>query len=84
MVRAHSTGSEDNGIHVGLSGEWPASRQRTQMVHGQKGWWWKANSARRKITAASQYKIFLNIEKPGVHEIMFSQRETVSNSTSSS
>ena len=29
-VRAHSTGSEDNGIHVGIDGEWPESGQRMQ------------------------------------------------------
>ena len=29
-VRAHSSGSEDNGIHVGLDGEWPESGQRMQ------------------------------------------------------
>jgi hypothetical protein len=30
-VRVFSTGTEDNGIHVGLNGEWPESGQRWQL-----------------------------------------------------
>lgn len=29
-VRAYSTGTEDNGIHVGLNKQWPESGQRMQ------------------------------------------------------
>ncbi len=74
-VRAHSTGSEDNGIHVGLNGEWPASGQRMQWCTGKRSWWWESKQRTEKNHCGEPYKIFLNIEKPGVHEIMFSQRE---------
>ena len=29
-VRAYSTGTEDNGLHVGIDGTWPATGQRLQ------------------------------------------------------
>jgi len=74
-VRAHSTGSEDNGIHVGLDGEWPESGQRMQWCEGKRTWWWEAKQRTEKNHCGEAYKIFLNIAKPGVHEITFSQRE---------
>ncbi|MEM6770089.1 MAG: hypothetical protein AAF597_05845, partial [Bacteroidota bacterium] len=39
-VRAYSTGTEDNGIHVGLNFEWPASGQRIQWCEGKNQRTW--------------------------------------------
>ncbi len=39
-VRAYSTGPEDNGIHVGLDGVWPASGRRMQWCEGKNAWTW--------------------------------------------
>ena len=37
-VRAFSTGTEDNGIHVGINGQWPESGQRMQWCDGKNEW----------------------------------------------
>ena len=37
-VRAYSTGSEDNGLHVGLDGKWPEHGQRLQWCKGKHRW----------------------------------------------
>ena len=34
-VRAYSTGTEDNGLHVGIDGTWPESGQRLQWCPGE-------------------------------------------------
>jgi len=41
-ARAYSTGSEDNGLHVGLNGDWPASGQRMQWCQGKNNWRWES------------------------------------------
>ncbi|MEO0795252.1 MAG: DUF5060 domain-containing protein [Verrucomicrobiota bacterium] len=74
-VRAYSTGSEDNGLHVGLDGEWPASGQRMQWCEGKKSWFWGSKQRTSKNHCGEPYKIFLDIEEPGTHEIAFSMRE---------
>jgi hypothetical protein len=74
-VRCYSTGSEDNGIHVGLNGKWPASGQRMQWCAGKKTWHWESKQRTEKNHCGEPYKIYLDIEKPGVHEITFSMRE---------
>ncbi|MGC6456262.1 MAG: DUF5060 domain-containing protein [Coraliomargaritaceae bacterium] len=74
-VRAYSTGSEDNGIHVGLNGEWPDSGRQMQWCEGKKTWRWESKQRTSKNHCGEPYKIFLDIEKPGVHEIIFSMRE---------
>ncbi len=74
-VRAHSTGGEDNGLHVGLNGEWPESGQRLQWCEGKKSWRWESKQRTEAVHCGEPYKIFLEIEKAGEHEIMFSMRE---------
>lgn len=74
-VRAHSTGSEDNGLHVGLNGKWPASGQRLQWCQGKKQWWWESMQRTEQQHCGEPYKIYLDIEKTGVHTISFSMRE---------
>jgi hypothetical protein len=47
-VRAHSTGTEDNGLHVGIDGTWPASGQRLQCCQGKRSWWWESRQRTKK------------------------------------
>ncbi|MFN3150265.1 hypothetical protein [Bremerella sp.] len=74
-VRAYSTGSEDNGIHVGLDGEWPESGQRMQWCQGKNSWRWDSKQRTEKNHCGERYKIFLDIKEPGEHTIEFSMRE---------
>lgn len=74
-VRAHSTGSEDNGLHVGLNGEWPASGQRLQWCEGKRTWRWESKQRTEAQHCGEAHKIFLDIPQPGTHVISFSMRE---------
>lgn len=74
-VKAYSTGSEDNGIHVGLDGEWPESGQRMQWCEGKKSWKWESKQRTAEQHCGVPHQIYLDIEKEGIHEIMFSMRE---------
>lgn len=74
-VRMCCTGSEDNGLHVGLNGQWPASGARLQFTgkHGQ--WQWDSRQRTDKVHTGVLGQIWLDIDKPGLHTIMFSMRE---------
>ncbi len=74
-VRAYSTGSEDNGLHVGLDGTWPESGQRLQWCEGKNSWRWESKQRTQKEHCGEPYKIYLDIEQPGLHTIEFSMRE---------
>ncbi|MEQ8211318.1 MAG: DUF5060 domain-containing protein [Lacipirellulaceae bacterium] len=74
-VRAYSTGSEDNGIHVGLDGKWPESGRRMQWCVGKNQWFWESRQRTAKQHCGVPHQIFLNIEKPGEHTVSFSMRE---------
>lgn len=74
-VRMNCTGSEDNGIHVGLDGVWPESGARMQFTgkHGQ--WQWDSRQRTAKVHTGVLGKIWLDVDNPGLHTIMFSMRE---------
>ncbi len=74
-VRAFSTGSEDNGLHVGIDGEWPDSGQRLQWCEGKHTWRWESKQRTEKQHCGEAHKIFLDIKRPGEHVISFSMRE---------
>lgn len=74
-VRAHSTGTEDNGVHVGLNGEWPATGQRIQWCEGKFQWYWSASQRTDAVHCGVPHRIYLDIEEPGLHTIQFSMRE---------
>lgn len=74
-VRAYSTGTEDNGIHVGLNGEWPESGQRMQWCTGKKQWTWDSKQRTQEVHCGVAEQIYLEIPSPGWHEITFSMRE---------
>jgi hypothetical protein len=74
-VRAYSTGSEDNGLHVGIDGTWPESGQRLQWCEGKNSWRWESKQRTNKQHCGEPYKIFIEVEQPGLHNIEFSMRE---------
>lgn len=74
-VRAYSTGTEDNGLHVGIDGHWPASGQRMQWCEGKRSWWWESKQRTQEQHCGEPYKIYLDIEEAGEHTIQFSMRE---------
>lgn len=73
-ARTHSTGGEDNGLHVGLDGQWPPSGQRMQWTAKRK-WVWGSKQRTKQQHGGERYKLYLDIEKPGLHVITFSMRE---------
>ena len=74
-VRAHSTGSEDNGLHVGIDGEWPDNGQRMQWCAGKHTWRWESKQRTAKEHCGVPHEIYLDIKKAGEHVIHFSMRE---------
>ncbi|HIG31069.1 MAG TPA: DUF5060 domain-containing protein, partial [Verrucomicrobiales bacterium] len=74
-VRAFSTGNEDNGLHVGIDGKWTASGQRLQCCEGKRTWRWDSQQRTQKNHCGEPHKIYLDVEKPGLHTIQFSLRE---------
>ena len=74
-ARAYSTGSEDNGIHVGLNGEWPEHGQRMQWCEGKKRWTWESKQRTKDEHCGVPKQIYLDIKKAGIHDIQFSMRE---------
>ncbi|WP_020567339.1 hypothetical protein [Neolewinella persica] len=74
-VRAFSSGAEDNGIHVGLNGEWPESGQRMQWCEGKKQWTWDSKQRTKEVHCGEEKLLYLDIPEAGVHKISFSLRE---------
>lgn len=74
-VRAYSTGSEDNGIHVGIDGMWPESGQRMQWCAGKHGWRWESKQRTAANHCGEAYKIYLDVPTAGEHTVHFSMRE---------
>lgn len=74
-VRAYSTGSEDNGIHVGLDDRWPPSGARMQWCKGKKKWWWESRQRTEQEHCGVENAIYLDVRRPGRHMVSFSMRE---------
>ena len=73
-ARAFSTGTEDNGFHIGLNGNWPESGQRWQTVI-KKRWHWECKQRTEKVHVGVPMQLFLEIPSAGEHEILISMRE---------
>lgn len=76
-VRALSTGTEDNGIYVGLNDDWPASGLRLQFCTAGQGWRW---SSRQRDSGSNgpcgvEKTIWLDVANPGINTVKFSARE---------
>ncbi|MGD1889906.1 MAG: hypothetical protein ACFB15_04805 [Cyclobacteriaceae bacterium] len=74
-VRTHTSGTEDNGIHVGLNGEWPETGQRMQFDGNKQQWSWESRQRTEEVHTGVPELIYLMIEEPGEHNISFSVRE---------
>lgn len=73
-ARIYSTGTEDNGLHVGIDGEWPASGQRMQWTRKNE-WAWDSKQRTEEVHTGERYKLFIDVDSPGEHVISFSMRE---------
>jgi len=74
-VRAYSTGSEDNGLHVGIDNQWVESGKRLQWCNGKNAWTWESKQRTQKNHCGEPERIFLQVDKEGWHTIHFSMRE---------
>ena len=74
-AKAFSTGTEDNGVHVGLNGKWPDSGKRMQWCKGKRSWYWESKQRTKEVHCGIENAIYLDIEKSGEHTIQFSMRE---------
>ncbi len=74
-ARTCPTGSEDNGLHAGIDGEWPPSGMRMQWLSKNSQWHWDSKQRTQQVHTGVPYRIYLEVEEPGLHTIMFSMRE---------
>ncbi|WP_139263259.1 hypothetical protein [Flammeovirga pacifica] len=74
-VRAFSTGSEDNGLHVGLDEDWPESGKKMQWCEGRNEWTWASKQRTKEEHCGIPYKIYVDVKTKGLHEVKFSMRE---------
>lgn len=73
--QAFSSGTEDNGLHVGIDNEWPESGARMQWCDGKNQWTWSSAQRVPDNHCGVPNTIYLNIDKPGEYIISFSMRE---------
>ncbi|MCV9386674.1 hypothetical protein [Reichenbachiella ulvae] len=74
-AQAFSTGSEDNGVHIGADGEWPSSGRRIQWCDGKNQWTWSNKQRTKEVHCGIPDSVYLDISAPGVHDIQISMRE---------
>jgi hypothetical protein len=74
-VSAFSSGSEDNGIHTGINGEWPESGARMQWCQGKNQWTWASKQRSLEKHCGVEQLIYLDIKTTGWHTVSFSMRE---------
>ena len=77
-ARVYSTGTEDNGMHIGINGSWPDSGQRMQFCTASKrAWTW--GSAQRDAggngSCGTEKTIWIDVPSAGVHTFNISARE---------
>ena len=75
FAKAYSTGTEDNGIHVGLNNSNPASGERMQWCNGKNQWTWSSAQRTNSNHCGTQRTIFLDFNFAGSNTITFSARE---------
>lgn len=72
---AFSTGTEDNGVHVGINGTWPESGARMQWCDDKDKWAWSSSQRMPENHCGTPNTIFLNFPETGEYIISFSMRE---------
>ncbi|MCB9875666.1 MAG: hypothetical protein H6821_15955 [Planctomycetaceae bacterium] len=73
-ARVYSTGTEDNGLHFGLDGQWPDSGQRWQTV-AKNNWHWDCKQRTQEVHTGVPLQLFLDVDKAGLHELTVAMRE---------
>ncbi|WP_343328633.1 DUF5060 domain-containing protein [Polaribacter staleyi] len=74
-VNALSTGTEDNGVHVGFNENWQASGARMQWCDGKNEWTWSSAQRMPDNHCGTEKTIYLNFDKSGEYVLSFSMRE---------
>ncbi len=74
-IRAYSSGTEDNGVHVGIDGTWPLSGRKMQWCTGKNQWTWESKQRTNANHCGEPEKIFINVPTAGIHTVSFSMRE---------
>ncbi len=74
-VKAFSTGTEDNGIHVGLNGDATPTGERIQWCGGKNNWTWSSAQRVDENHCGFTKTIFLEIDSAGNNNIVFYARE---------
>lgn len=75
FAKAYSTGTEDNGIHVGINNTNPASGARMQWCGGKNNWTWSSAQRQDNNHCGEERTIYLDIPSAGANTIVFSARE---------
>ena len=73
-ARIHSTGGEDNGLHVGLDGTWPESGRRWQTIK-KNAWHWDSRQRTEKVHVGVPGQLYLDVPAAGEHVVQISMRE---------
>lgn len=76
-IRAYSTGTEDNGIHVGLNNNWPLSGRRLQFCTAGQEWQWSGRQRNSGGAGAcgAQKTVWITVDEPGDHTFKLTPRE---------
>lgn len=76
-VRAYTTGTEDNGIHIGLNGQWPSSGAALQICTAAARDWRWSNKKRDSggQSCGIRDTIWLTVEEAGPATVAISARE---------
>lgn len=73
-LRTFSTNTEDNGVHVGLNGQWPESGRRWQTTH-KHAWAWDCRQRTPEVHAGVPMQLYLDVPTAGEHTFQISMRE---------
>jgi hypothetical protein len=73
-ARAYSTGTEDNGLHIGVNGTWPVSGKALQWCDGKHSWYWSGARRVPENHCGIENGIYLDLTA-GEHTIMIGMRE---------
>lgn len=74
-AKAYSSGPEDNGVHIGLNGQWPESGARIQWCKGKNKWTWSSAQRTPENHCGVPHSIYIEVEEAGEHVVSFSMRE---------
>ncbi len=75
-VRAFANNGFDNSIHVGVDGKWPTNAKMLYLCEDKMNKWsWSSSQFVEEERCTSKRRIYIDIDKPGKHNVMFSMRE---------